>query len=81
MRSNTKFSIILPPTELKLIEQLLKKVKAKSNVEVIRRGVKLLQESVDHEALRAAYAFASEQKRDQASDVDELHIDNLSRLK
>ncbi len=59
MRSDTKSSITLPPNELKLVLSLQARLKAKSKVEVVRRGLRLLQETTDREALREAYRRAS----------------------
>jgi Arc/MetJ-type ribon-helix-helix transcriptional regulator len=59
MKSNTKSSITLPPEELKLVVSLQAKLKAKSKVEVVRRGLRLLQEVTDRESLRTAYRRAS----------------------
>lgn len=70
MKYNTKSSITLPPAELKLVLTLKEKLNAKSNVEVVRRGLRLLEESVDRDALREAYRDASLATR--ASLADEL---------
>ena len=59
MKMNTKSSITLLPEELKLVVALQAKLKAKSKVEVVRRGLRLLKESTDRESLRAAYRRAS----------------------
>ena len=59
MKSHTKSSITLPPEELKLVVSLQAKLKARSKVEVVRRGLRLLQEMTDRESLRAAYRRAS----------------------
>jgi Arc/MetJ-type ribon-helix-helix transcriptional regulator len=59
MKSNTKSSITLPPEELRLVVSLKAKLKAKSKVEVVRRGLRLLQEATDRETLREAYLRAS----------------------
>ena len=59
MKSNTKSSITLPPEELRLVVSLQARLKAKSKVEVVRRGLRLLQESTDRESLRLAYRRAS----------------------
>jgi hypothetical protein len=59
MKSNTKSSITLPPEELKLVVSLQAKLKARSKVEVVRRGLRLLQEATDRESLRGAYRRAS----------------------
>lgn len=59
MKSNTKSSITLPPEELKLVRSLQVRLKAKSKVEVVRRGLRLLLEVTDREILREAYRRAS----------------------
>jgi len=59
MKSNTKSSITLPPEELKLVVSLQAKLKARSKVEIVRRGLRLLQEATDRESLREAYRRAS----------------------
>lgn len=59
MKSNTKSSITLPPEELKLVVSLQARLKAKSKVEVVRRGLRLLQETTDRERMREAYRRAS----------------------
>lgn len=59
MKNNTKSSITLPPEELKLVIGLQKKLGAKSKVEVIRRGLKLLRDQTDRQSLRNAYREAS----------------------
>jgi Arc/MetJ-type ribon-helix-helix transcriptional regulator len=77
MKSNAKFSVTLPADELKLVNRLKKKLGAKSNVEVIRQGLRLLSESTEREALRQAYARAAEQVRQSTSkELEEL--DGLS---
>jgi len=73
MTSNAKSSITLPPAEVKLVKDLKKKLKAKSNVEVVRRGLKLLKEQTDRDLLRKAYESASHQVADALRDeLDEL---------
>ena len=73
MKSNAKSSITLPPAEVKLVKDLKKKLKAKSNVEVVRRGLKLLKEQTDRDLLRRAYESASHQVADALRDeLDEL---------
>lgn len=65
MKSNTsKSSITLPPDELKLVNGLMKTLGAKSKVEVIRRGLRLLKETTDRQELRKAYLTASESTRE-----------------
>ena len=55
MKTNTKSSITLPPEELELVLELKAQLNAKSNVEVVRRGLRLLKEVTNREALRQAY--------------------------
>ena len=77
MKSNTKSSITLPPEELKLVLALQATLKAKSKVEVVRRGLRLLKETTDRERLREAYRRASLATR--ASVSEELReIDHLA---
>ena len=77
MKSNTKSSITLPPEELELVLALQAKLKAKSKVEVVRRGLRLLKEMTDRESLRDAYRRASLATRSSLSkELQEL--DHLS---
>ena len=77
MKTNTKSSITLPPEELKLVLALQATLKAKSKVEVVRRGLRLLKETTDRERLREAYRRASLATR--ASVSEELReIDHLA---
>jgi hypothetical protein len=59
MKSNTKSSITLPPRELKLVVSLQARLKAKSKVEVVRRGLRMLDETTNRERMREAYRRAS----------------------
>lgn len=73
MKTNTKSSITLPPEELKLVVALQEKLKAKSKVEVVRRGLRLLKESTDRESLREAFRRASLSTRASLrSELEEL---------
>jgi hypothetical protein len=72
MKDNAKSSITLPPAELKLVTTLQAKLKAKSKVEVVRRGLLLLKEVTERETLRAAYRRASEATRGSLTDLREL---------
>lgn len=63
MKTNTKSSITLPADELKLVVSLQARLKAKSKVEVVRRGLRLLQEATDRASLRDAYRRASKATR------------------
>ena len=73
MKLNAKSSITLPPEELKLVVSLQARLKAKSKVEVVRRGLRLLQETMDRERMREAYRRASLATRDSlAEELKEL---------
>jgi hypothetical protein len=77
MKSHTKSSITLPPAELKLVVALQAKLKAKSKVEVVRRGLQLLKETTDRESLREAFRRASLATRE--STIEELEeLDHLA---
>ena len=81
MKYNTKSSITLPPGELELVLSLMKSLKAKSKVDIIRRGLTLLKESTDRQALRASYKEASLKTRAMLSqelkDLDHLTDEGL----
>lgn len=81
MKSNTKSSITLPAAELELVNGLMKKLKAKSKVEVIRQGLRLLKENTDRRALRAAFQEASFATRavsqSEMEEMDELSSEGL----
>ncbi len=77
MKSNAKSSVTLPPAEVRLIQSLKHRLKVKSNVEVVRRGLRLLQETTERRALREAYRAASgATRRAVAREIAEL--DHLS---
>jgi len=84
MKTNTKSSITLPPEELKLVVALQAKLKAKSKVEVVRRGLKLLQETTDRASLREAYRSASRATRaslgQELAELDHLASEGLDEL-
>jgi len=73
MRANTKSSITLPPEELRVVLALQARLKAKSKVEVVRRGLRLLRDATEREALREAYRRASRATRASlTSEIAEL---------
>lgn len=73
MKLNTKSSITLPPEEFALVLELKATLEAKSNVEVVRRGLRLLKEVTDRESLRQAYSKASLDVRESVEkEIDEL---------
>ena len=61
--TRVKSSITLPPEGLRLVVSLQARLKARSKVEVVRRGLRLLQEVTDRESLREAYRRASLETR------------------
>jgi hypothetical protein len=81
MKSNTKSSITLPAEELALVLRLKRKLGAKTNVEVMRRGLHLLRDSVDREELRARYRDASQAVRrstlEEIAELDPLASEGL----
>ena len=77
MKPNTKSSITLPPEELRLVVSLQAKLKAKSKVEVVRRGLRLLQETTDRETLREGYRRASSATRKSLA-VELKELDSLA---
>ena len=73
MKRNTKSSITLPLEELALVVSLQVKLKAKTKVEVVRRGLRLLREVTDRESLRDAYRRSSlATRRSLARELPEL---------
>jgi Arc/MetJ-type ribon-helix-helix transcriptional regulator len=82
MRSNTKSSITLPPEELRMVRALQVKLRAKSKVEVVRRGLRLLRDATEREALRDAYRKASRATRAslavELNDLDHLASEGLT---
>ena len=59
MKANTKSSITLPARELRMVKALKTRLRLKSNVEVVRKGLILLQQTTDRAALKEAYRKAS----------------------
>ena len=59
MKANTKSSVTLPAEELRLVRSLKVRLRVKSNVEVVRRGLRLLAETTDRIAMKEAYRQAS----------------------
>lgn len=67
----------MPAEELELIKALKDRLRLKSNVEVVRRGLQLLKETTDRAALREAYRKASAAVR-AANSSDLAELDRLS---
>ena len=73
MKSNVKSSITLPPEELRLVKSLKARLRLRSNVDVVRSGLRLLKERTDREGLKEAYRRASlATRRATAKDAKEL---------
>jgi hypothetical protein len=81
MKSHTKSSITLPPAELRLVTALQRQLGAKSKVEVVRRGLRLLRETTERNRLREAYGQASAAVREstlaELAELDGLTSDAL----
>jgi hypothetical protein len=81
MKRSTRSSITLLPEELKLVIALQARLKARSKVEVVRRGLRLLQEVTDRESLREAYRRASLATREslthEIAELDGLSSERL----
>lgn len=84
MKRNTKSSITLPPEELKRVLALQAKLKLKTKVEVVRRGLRLLQDLTDRNTLREAYRQSSQATRSSLSrelpELDGLSAEGLDDL-
>jgi hypothetical protein len=82
MKTNTKSSITLPPEELRMVLALQAKLRARSKVEVVRRGLRLLRDVTEREALREAFRKASRATRASLSselvELDQLSAEGLS---
>jgi Arc/MetJ-type ribon-helix-helix transcriptional regulator len=72
MKSNTKSSITLPPKELAMVNELMKKLKAKSKVEVIRKGLQLLKKTTDRNEIDEQYRQALLLIRGDSPELKEL---------
>lgn len=59
MTAVAKSSITLPPHEHAAVLRLRDRIGAASNVEVVRRALKLLDEATERESLAREYAAAS----------------------
>jgi len=83
MKSNTarKSSFSLPAAEHAQVLRLRRLLKASSNTEVIRRSLKLLEESVSREELRRQFREASASVRsstlEAVRELDSLSGDGL----
>jgi hypothetical protein len=77
MNPNTKSSVTLPRDTVLLIEKLQKRFNLKTKVDVVRKGLQLLDESSERSLLRERYRQAAYDVRTTTqAEVDEL--DHLS---
>ena len=73
MKSNTKSSVTLSPADLKLVLALQARLKARSKIEVLRRGLRMLDEKTNRAWIREAYRSASlATRRSLTKDLKEL---------
>jgi Arc/MetJ-type ribon-helix-helix transcriptional regulator len=76
MTITTKSSITLPPEEHAAVLRLRKRLGVDSNVEVVRRALRLLVDDMRRDELREAYRRASSAVRaasaDEAAQLDRL---------
>ena len=77
MKSNTKSSITLPADELRMVQTLKRRLKLRSNVEVVRRGLRLLAETTERQALKEAYRKASLATR-TSTEKEVAELDHLA---
>ena len=70
-------SITLLPADLKLVVALQAELKAKSKVEVVRRGLRLLKETTDRASFRDGYRIASHATRASLG-VELAELDHLA---
>lgn len=76
MKFDTKSSITLPREEFELVLELKARLNAKSNVEVVRRGLLLLNKVTNREILRQTYRRDSLSIR-ESLEKDVAELDSL----
>ena len=78
-----KSSFTLPPEEHARVLRLKRRLRARSNTEVIRRSLRLLEESLSRDALREAFREAAARVRksslEAVKELDHLAGDGLDR--
>ncbi|MGH7806266.1 MAG: type II toxin-antitoxin system ParD family antitoxin [Candidatus Binatia bacterium] len=78
-----KSSFTLPPEEHARVLRLKRQLRARSNTEVIRRSLRLLEESLSRNALREAFRQAAAKVRESSTeavkDLDHLSGEGLHR--
>ena len=85
MKNNTKSSITLPNRELRLVLLLMKQTGSKSKVEVIRKGLEKLRESVERDLLKAKFVTAAKATREitleEMKELDSLSSEGFDKAK
>jgi len=76
MKSNARSSITLPADEVARIERLRRRVGERTYVGVVRKALRLLEDTTDRAALQKAYAEASRRTRRSLS----AEIESLDHL-
>lgn len=83
MKGNTsaKSSITLPAEEVRLVKRLKARLKLSSNVEVVRTGLRLLDDTTSREVLRNEFRRASlatrEALAEELAELDHLTAEGL----
>src|SRR5437879_12336213 len=81
MKHKANSSVTLPAAELQLVKTLKRRLRFRSNVDVVRRGLKLFEQTTSREAFKAAYRHASLATREVAvremEDLDHLAGEGL----
>src|SRR5437879_2896634 len=81
MKSYTKSTVALPADELGRVKRLKAWLGLRSNVAVVRAGLRLLEETTDREVLRREFAKASaatrESLRGELAELDHLSGEGL----
>ena len=72
-----KSSFTLPPEEHARVLRLKRQLRARSNTEVIRRSLHLLEESLSRDALRKVFHRAAERVRESSTEAME-ELDHLA---
>ena len=76
---SARSSITLPLEEIALVERLRRRVGEKTNVGVVRRALRLLDEVTDRAALRRGYEQASRATR-ASLEAELAELDHLSSV-
>ena len=77
MNYNTKSSVTLPRDTVVLIEKLQKRFNLKTKVDVVRKGLQLLDESSERNLLRESYREAAYKVR-ESTQMEIGELDHLS---